>query len=45
LPHTGGWLDQDSFIVYGMDVVISEIKAKQAQEQHQTELNANRGRR
>jgi hypothetical protein len=44
MPHAGGFLDQDSFHVYGMKFVIEEQQAKEAEEQHKRELEANRRR-
>jgi hypothetical protein len=42
LPHAGGLLDQDSFLIDLIDMVVTEKKAKEAEEQHQAELRRNR---
>jgi hypothetical protein len=42
LPGPGGWLDQDSFVAYGMDLTMVAIKAKEQMDQHQAELKRGR---
>jgi hypothetical protein len=45
LPHAGGLLDQDCFHIELIDMVVTEKKAKEAEERHQEELRQNRGRK
>jgi len=34
LPQPGGLFDQDSFFVYGMDMVVEAKRIKELEEQH-----------
>jgi hypothetical protein len=42
LPQSGGLFDQDSFFVYGMDMVVEAKKIKEAEDERKRSRQGNR---